>query len=467
MDGNTDVRTVFNLAETAAKTIRHIKEIKNAPQEKKQLLKALIQAKGALFTINDLTEAVEDEDWSRTIQSLSPVGGPLSQFQDILEIITSRLNVDDQSSWTDRAVTRLQWPFNRQEIEEMNIRLEQLKTAFHFAIESDHLRLSMDIQKKVGQVSHQVESVQSTLFTNLVSLSSKHAAIVNSLSTVSLSLKLTEARVMEWRITSEWFFEHDAFKSWESGDPSCNTLALVGDAAVGKTVLCEVTKFYLDIWLEGNAKSCAIHLQLYLHDQHHRTRSAIVSTIISKILQTRPHLLRHFLALRPKGGVLPFDVGIHLLQRLRADLDQLYIILDGLNNADDVEMCALLECLLLIQPPVALLVASRPRKYLEQKIAEHIDPRSHMLKETLVTYIQSKIRDSPHFMQHLGYDDKQVLNAADAIAAESEGLYDHRNVQSNIEIIMLINLPQLFVRRVKNDLSLYHREHFRIRGLAI
>lgn len=146
MDGNTDVRTIFTLAETATKTIRHIKKIKNAPQEKKQLLKALVQAKGVLFTINDLAEAVEDEDWSHTVQSLSNTGGPLSQFQDILETITSKLNVDGQSSWTDRAVTRLQWPFSCQEIEEMNTRLEQLKAAFLFAVESDHFRLSMDVQ---------------------------------------------------------------------------------------------------------------------------------------------------------------------------------------------------------------------------------------------------------------------------------------------------------------------------------
>lgn len=424
MDGISSAASVLALVELAGKTITYIKQVKNAPQEKQHLLKLLIQSKGILHTLNDLIESVEDEDWATTIRSLAGSDGPLSQYQDILEQIISRLGINCDKISLKHVVNSLKWPFTRKEVEELTTALEKLKSTFVIATTNDHVRLSMETHKEVQKANLQIHRMETVLDTRLICLSPRQKAMVESLSPLRLSNGLDESHITWLTLKCEWFLEHESFKLWESGASTNRTLALIDGPGKGKSTLCKVVHYYLELWLEANADDCAVYLAVDGQQRSDMDKANILSKIISLIFLARPHLIHHLLVLRRRYGVLPFDVGIALLQAARVDLNQLYITLDGLDEGNNEDICQLLEGLQSIQPPVNLLLASRPVPYLETRAMCRMNPPTlASLRDFLIHHIERTLEATPSIMRFLEEGDESITKFANNIATASGDRY--------------------------------------------
>ncbi|TQV95282.1 hypothetical protein IF1G_06269 [Cordyceps javanica] len=338
MDGISSASAVFSLVELAGKTVSYIKQVKAAPQEKEQLLRLVIQSKGLLLTLGELIESIEDESWASTICNLASPDGPFAQYEVILKQIASRLDVRGDGSKIQRIMDRLKWPFSHKEVEEMMTVLEKLKSLFLLATASSHVRLSMETRKEVEKTNRTLHDIKAVLTTHFMSLTPRQKAMVESLSSIDLSNRLDESEINSLTKTCGWFLEHEAFRSWESGKASLNALAVVSGPGTGKSTLCEVVQYYLQLWLDAKPDCIVVHLPLRLQVRPQMNKASLLSKIVSQILLACPQLITHLLTLRRPHGVLPFDVGIKLLQTARADLEQLYIIIDGLDEADDEEL---------------------------------------------------------------------------------------------------------------------------------
>jgi hypothetical protein len=225
---------------------------------------------------------------------------------------------------------------------------------------------------------------------------------------------------MDAKATCEWIFTHNNFISWESNKTSLNALAVVGRPGEGKSTLCEVVRFYLDVWLEASPSTCIIFVQIDLRRDGKLTKSTILSNIISQMLLACPHLFRHLRRQQPLGGPLTFDAGMSVLHNARAELDRVYVILDELDCVDDDEMCPVIDGLLSIKPYLNILVASRPKAYLEQRFRHRIDLGEVSSKKgDALTYLKSKIRETPLVMQFIEYDEQRLSNMADLIFSGS------------------------------------------------
>lgn len=66
--------------------------------------------------MRDLTDKVNDKDWSYTIQGLFVPNGTLSTFKDILEEISRKLGVPTRDSSITNILSRPYWLFDQSSI---------------------------------------------------------------------------------------------------------------------------------------------------------------------------------------------------------------------------------------------------------------------------------------------------------------------------------------------------------------
>ena len=321
MDGISDTASIITVAQLAASIIKHLKAVVDAPLQKRRLLMEIIQARGLLLTLHELTDEVEDEDWSSTIQSLSSHDGPLSTFQQLLEDMAGKLGIASSGSCISTAFHRVRWPFDQTRLQEMIASLEKLKSSLLLALANDHIRLSMEIRNEVHNVQAQLsEATISSRRQMIRSLSREQELIVKSLSLASLSHELDGEKVMELRASTEWFLSHEDFKRWNTVNPIQQTLVLTGRPGSGKSTLCKVACFFIRSWHQlHNICTTAFFPQ----GQEKLSESLVLSSIVQQILSERPYLVEHLTGLRVTGGPLSVADSIKLISLARGDLDQL------------------------------------------------------------------------------------------------------------------------------------------------
>ncbi|GFF91702.1 hypothetical protein IFM53868_06596 [Aspergillus udagawae] len=424
MDGVSDAASLITLVQLAAAIISYVKNVADAPVQRRQLLAALVQARGLLLTLVELTNEVDDEDWSHTIQSLSVRNGPLSTFQSLLEEIARKLDATTPSSTVAVSLKRFRWPFERTGFQEMIASLEQLKSHFLLAIANDHLRLSMAIRNELhdmhGQLAKTAIDAQRR---TLVSLSREQELIVNSLSLENLSGKVDGDKAMEMRTGTEWFLRHDGFKQWHRASPSPSTLVLTGVPGSGKSSICQVTRFFLKAWHQSEIDVCVAYVSFNSLHAEKLSESLVLSNIVQQIVLERPYLMGHVAALSVTGGPLSSSESVELICRACRDLKHFYLILDGLDECGRVGQ-DVVKNLLAIRPALSILIASRPEKTILRTLQDCviINMDSALTFSGHLEAVKKLLEGNPRIAGFLDNDPEGIANAAKRIVEKSQGM---------------------------------------------
>ncbi|KAJ5198074.1 uncharacterized protein N7498_007191 [Penicillium cinerascens] len=414
MDGISDTASIIAVAKLAASIIKYMKAVVDAPVQKRRLLIAIIQTRGLLLTLHELTNEVEDEDWSSTIQSLSSHDGPLSTFWQLLEDLARKLGITRSGSQISIALHRLRWPFDQAGLQEMIASLEKLKSNFLLALANDHIRLSMEIRNEVRNVQTQLtEATINSRRQMIRSLSREQVLIVKSLSLTSLSHELDGEKVMELRASTEWFLSHDDFKQWHTVNPIQQTLVLTGSPGSGKS----------SFWHQLE-NVCIASFFFDLSGQEELSESFVLSSIVQKILSERPYLIEHLTALRVTGGPLSVANSIKLISLARCDLDQLYIILDEFDAYARTGL-RVLKTLLSIKPPINILIATRETRFLSEALQDYLVVRCEDARPSRVYLdsIKAMLEQEPRILAHLDHDPEKIAEIAIHLVERSKGLY--------------------------------------------
>ncbi|GAD99626.1 hypothetical protein PVAR5_8348 [Paecilomyces variotii No. 5] len=360
MDVVSDAASLAALLQLATSVIHYVKSIINAPDSKRKLLTALVQARGLLSTLVDLTHEVQDEDWSHTIQNLSVHNGPLSVFRDILEKIARKLQVTTPGTKMPKTLNRFLWPFDQTGLQEMLASLEKLQSHFLLAIANDHIRLSMAIRDNLHEIHTKLNiAAIDTQRRTIVSLSREQEIIVNSFASGNLSSELDGDEAMKLRVGAEWLLQHNVFKKWHEASDTQRPLVVTGLPGSGKSSISRVTRFFLKAWHQSEVDVCVAYFAFRFSQKQKLNESLVLSHIVQQILWERPYLMEHVAALRLTGGPLSSRESIDLICRARGDLKQLYLILDGLDEVEDAGR-DLVKDLLTIKPPLNILITTRP-----------------------------------------------------------------------------------------------------------
>ncbi|KAJ5633265.1 hypothetical protein N7490_009604 [Penicillium lividum] len=414
MDGLSDAATLVALLQLASSVIKYLKNVSNARFQKKELLSALIQARGLLSTLVDLTNDVEDEDWSYTIQSLSAPNGPLSTFQDILEQIARKIGVTTTRSEISNAIGRLRWPFDQAHVQELLSSLEKLKSYLLLAITNDHVRISMMIRDELHEVRSQLTTmVINTRRQSTTSLSKEQKLIMDPLSILNLSGELDGERAIEIRASTEWFLLHETFKQWHDLSTTSNNLILTGGPGLGKSSASQVTRFFLKAWHQSEIDICIAYMAFDSLQGEKLTESMALSNIVQHILLDRPYLIEHINALKVTGGPLSIEESINLISRARRDLRQQRPYRKYLT----------------IEPPLKILVSTRPisndieifQNCVFLNICPFITIPDH------INYTSKLLKEHPRISGYFNHYHNRITKAAQMITYQSQGSYIYTN----------------------------------------
>ncbi|KAJ5602062.1 hypothetical protein N7510_011596 [Penicillium lagena] len=430
MDSISDVASLATLVQLAGAVINYVSTVIDAPTQKRKLLAALIQARGLLSTLVELTGEVKDEDWSYTIQSLSARNGPLSTFQELLEHLARKLDGTPSDVRIKTALTRLRWPFDQTSFQEMMNSLEKLKSHFLLAMENDHIRLSKAIRNELHEVQRQLtEATIRTQRQTVMSLSKEQELIVKSLSLGNLFHELDGDEVMKRRGGAEWFLLHDAFKKWHNASRTPSTLVLTGSPGSGKSVICQVTRFFLKAWHQSEIDACVAYFAFNFSQREKLSEAQVLSNIVQQILLERPYFMEHIAALRVTGGPLSSIESIDLITRARRDLKRFYLILDGLDECESMSR-NVVEALLRIEPPLSILAAGRATDVslgtLQDSVTVRID-EARTLSTHLET-IKKMLEEDSRITAYLDHSPENVAKAAKLIFEQSNGLWIYTTV---------------------------------------
>lgn len=422
MDGISGTASIITVAQLAASVIKHMKAVVDAPLQKRRLLTEIIQARGLLLTLHELTNEVEDEDWSSTIQSLSSQDGPLYTFRQLLEEMAGELGIARSGSRISTAFHRVRWPFDQTRLQEMIASLEKVKSSLLLALANDHIRLSMEIRNEVHNVKAQLSEATITSRRQMItSLSREQELIVKTLSLASLSHELDGEKVMELRASTEWFLSHEEFKRWNTVNPIQQTLVLTGGPGSGKSTLCKVAHFFLRFWHQLHNVCITAFFFSFLEETP--TESLVLSSIVQQILWERPYLIEHLTDLRVTGGPLSVVDSIEIISLARRDLNQLYVVLDEFDAYTQAGL-QVLKTLLSIKPPINILIATRESQFLSETLHDYAFVRCEDTRPSSV-YLDSikvMLEEEPRIFAFLNHDPEEIAEAAKHIMERSNGV---------------------------------------------
>lgn len=421
MDGVSDAAAIGTLIQLATTIISYVKNVIDAPVQKRKLLVGLVQARGLLSTLDDLTKDVDDEGWSCTIQNLSVDNGPLSTFRNLLERIATNLDVTPRpGSNFAIALNRLKWPFDRGSLQEMVASLEQFKSHFLLAIANDRVRLSMAIRNELQEVHCQLtRTATDTRRRAIVSLSREQELIVESLSYINLSGKLDGEEIMQMKTNTEWFLQHNDFRQWHDANSAPSTLVLTGSAGSGKTTICEVTRFLLKARHHSEVDVCVVHVAFDFSRREQRDEAMVLSTIVKQMVLERPYLMEHVDPLRLKSSPLSLSDSIDLIRRARYDLKQFYLIFDGLDEIEEVGR-TVVEKLLAIEPSLNILVGTRMTSDLSETFCDYatINIDDAVPYASKLGIAKELLRKERRIVRLLDHNPENIANAAKLISHE-------------------------------------------------
>ncbi|KZN87124.1 hypothetical protein EN45_056800 [Penicillium chrysogenum] len=425
MDGINDAASLVALVQLAGAVINYITTVIDAPSQKKKLLAALIQARGLLSTLIELTDEVKDENWSYTIQSLSARNGPLSTFQELLEHLARKLGGPPSNVQIKSALSRLRWPFDLTSSQEMMNSLEKLKLHLLLAMENDHIRLSKAIRNELHEVQNQLAEASLRNKRQItMSLSKEQELIVRSLSLGDVFHEMDGEEVLKMRGRTEWFLLTDAFKQWYNTSYTPRTLVLTGSPGSGKSSICQVTRFFLRAWHQSEIDACVVYFAFNFSQQGKLSEAQVLSKIVQQIILERPYLMEHIAALRVTGGPLSAIQSIDLITRARRDLKHLYLILDGLDECESTSR-DVVNALLQVEPPLSILAAGRETgvslRILEDIVTVRIDDAMPLSSHHEA--IKKILEEDSRISAYLDHSPENVAKAAKLIFERNNGLY--------------------------------------------
>ena len=467
MDGISAFETIVSLVQLAWQVTQYIKEVKGAEGERQKLILELIRARGTLITVKDLADGVEKDTWAEAITGLLGQNGPLDAFKDLLEGIMDKLGLERTSkkiSKTQQAapgslksqlskivgyfqresssissthakrkrsetfepppndyhwaitvklkstIKDLKWPFTQPEVEALINKLEPIKTHFLVVLSSDNIRLSKLIYGDTRAiVEHQEGSKPWT---------QEQKLLFGTISTLKPTRHATSAPLERLKQGASWLLHHDTFHDWLS---SGSALLLIGSAGSGKTSICEVLENYLQ-GSDDASENLVVPIYFSMLDPHgFQSLQAFLALIVDHMLKARPQIQKYYNKLMLTGeGPLKVDDCLRIIHRARQDFQNVYVLLDALDECDHNLAQKVVAKLTGHRSPLRIFATSRPG-LLANYFQYEITISEETVFNDLKTYVQTTLtEDLPSYRM---LDPAQVAEITKKITAQSEGVY--------------------------------------------
>lgn len=134
MDG---VASIINIIQITGTFVEYLRAARQASSDRRKLLLEANSLIALLTSLNDFLD-IERKDafveWREAVQHLERPDGPLAQYRDELASLLERVC---PSSRLKKVTQTVLWKLNKEDVNEMLLRLERLKSLISIAVEMD------------------------------------------------------------------------------------------------------------------------------------------------------------------------------------------------------------------------------------------------------------------------------------------------------------------------------------------
>lgn len=117
--------------------ISYLKDVKDAPRERLDLLESLAGLRALLGTLQERVEqANPSEAWFNGIVNIAVPSGPLDQLTGAMKRVEKKLSPGEGSG---SVLKRLTWRFDKSDVKDLLVKIEHTKSLILLALQNDHL----------------------------------------------------------------------------------------------------------------------------------------------------------------------------------------------------------------------------------------------------------------------------------------------------------------------------------------
>ena len=117
--------------------IKYLATAKDGSEDRDKIRQELIYTIGFLYILKDQAAQLPlDNNASSTMRALTMTKGPLEQFKTALELPEAKLRLAYGINRAERAII---WPFRKEDVKEILIRIERVKSLFNMALQNDYM----------------------------------------------------------------------------------------------------------------------------------------------------------------------------------------------------------------------------------------------------------------------------------------------------------------------------------------
>ena len=207
------VASITQLVDVTTRVIQYLNGVKNAPKNKARLEKECSLLLVLLTDLRDwATDADPDDTRFPSVQSLGSGQGALEILKHDLTALSEKL--ESKSRWK----AAVMWPFDEKDINTILYQIERGKNSIGLALQKDHFKLTIAIDKQNQEISSQVTSIAESVREQEVDKKTKeHQDVVSWLSSLNFGPRQADALSRRQPGTGAWLLDTDTFKNWMSG----------------------------------------------------------------------------------------------------------------------------------------------------------------------------------------------------------------------------------------------------------
>ncbi|OIW26077.1 hypothetical protein CONLIGDRAFT_656648 [Coniochaeta ligniaria NRRL 30616] len=297
MDPLSITASLIAIIQLTSTLLEYLNSVKDAPKGRAQCAIEASNLYNLLTVLRyRMEESSSNEPWFNALKALGIHHGPLDQYRHALEQILEKTS---GSSSARKLGSSLLWPFKKEDVKDLLVRIERLKTVISIALEMDHFKLSQAIKADMRTIQDGTEGIKvdtETIRKALPVLENKLDRIRDThqgdrlseisewISSANFGPQHADFITGKQDGTGVWFLESPAFVAWLQG--SSETLFCPGIPGAGKTMIAAITVDHLLRTMQSDSIGVAFVYCNYKNDVD-LTATGFLASILKQLLSSQ------------------------------------------------------------------------------------------------------------------------------------------------------------------------------------
>ncbi|KFY74396.1 hypothetical protein V499_05573 [Pseudogymnoascus sp. VKM F-103] len=329
MDPLSITASIIAVVQLTSVIIGCLNDLKDTSKDRAQCAIEISNVSDLLVTLMyRLDEVSSNDGWYGEVLALAAANGPIDQYRSALEQLKSKFTSSASSRTNIGGV--LSWKFSKEEVANILMRIERLKSLTQIALEMDHFKLSQALKIDTTVITNTVRSLQES------QVSEQYRVITDWLSSTDFPAQQSDFIGRRQEGTGQWFVVSPEFTNWLQGTKE--DLFCPGIPGAGKTMIAAIAVDHIWKAFQGDNVGVA-YVYCNYKRRETQTTTDLLAAILKQLVQERPlygkpvtalHMLHTGRRTRPS-----LDEICTALDSVLSNYSKAYIVIDALDECSD------------------------------------------------------------------------------------------------------------------------------------